>query len=56
MKDMDNKKADRIPVREKYEPVKVEVMEVASQGVLCASAGATINGMNVRKDVGESFN
>lgn len=43
---MEDNKKNRPQAREPYEPVKVEVTTVTSQGVLCASAGATINGMN----------
>lgn len=45
--------------REAYEPMKVEVMAVCPAGVLCGSGvgeGAIINGMNVRDDLGGSFN
>ena len=57
---MKNDKTTKDPrTREAYEPMKVEVMAVCPAGVLCGSGvgeGAIINGMNVRDDLGGSFN
>lgn len=38
MKNMLDNKKNKPQVREPYEPVRVEVTKVTSQGILCASA------------------